>query len=548
MRHRAFAFGCLLLLFIVGCASSAQVVRPQPDDSDGVTRTTIESTEDSESNERQPPQPLTRDDQPEISVAGAQVFREVYVSPSGNDEADGATPSTAVRSFAVALEKLEAGGTVFFAAGQHDPIRIEGVNATSAQPLVITAQTGAVFIDSDYRSGAGVLVENSSYIELRGFSVRRALWGIYIDNSHHVEVSNVDIADVGQEALRVKGGSSNITIRGNTIADTGRRTDQGPANGEGIYLGTGTPSGVDHVRDVLIEGNTILRTTDEAIDIKRPVTNVQVVGNTIRDIVTQTSGAIVVHLNGDQGGDPEILVARNRLVNVTKSSPYRDGNCIVTQVTTTIVNNVLDGCQHRGIYVRGNAGTVSAHHNTFLNMGEGAIVDEGRGASIDGRNNLGAGSSFGHELAGVELDDVSRGRYGPSSDSIPSVFSASPIGVGEDLSGQSRLNTPTVTFGAVQVDVASPEETTTPNPVASASSTAETPTAQSSASPTTVVDPSASTAVAPNASADASSIPEALGFTADTTEDTGSRLFGDLGQSDPRSCLQTIECAWAPFL
>ena len=128
-------------------------------------------------------------------------------------------------------------------------------------------------------------------------TVRQALWGIYVEGSSGISILNNDVADIGQEAIRVKSGSNNVLIDGNRIADTGRRTDLGVPNGEGIYIGTGSPSGVDHVNNVVISNNVLSNIRDEAVDIKLPATNVSVVDNTISNVVTHTSGAIVVHLN-----------------------------------------------------------------------------------------------------------------------------------------------------------------------------------------------------------------------------------------------------------
>jgi hypothetical protein len=264
-------------------------------------------------------------------------------------------------------------------------------------------------------------------------------------------VSASDVADVGQEGIRVKGGSTNIHLESNTIADTGRRTDNGRANGEGIYIGTGSPGGVDDVRNVSIINNRILRTTDEAIDVKRPSSNIEIIGNTISDVVTNTSGAIVVHLNGDQDGDPGIIIEQNVIRNVTKSSPHRDGNCIVSQVTVRIVNNVLDGCQHRGIFLRGNAGTATVLHNTLIDAGSiGSVVSEGRGMDIVSQNNLGVGGDANRVVSNEVFVDASRGNYRLQEDALDELSTAPSVGVTEDLINAPRSTTGSVTFGALE--------------------------------------------------------------------------------------------------
>ena len=213
---------------------------------------------------------------------------------------------------------------------------------------------------------------------------------MYIDNAHGISLLNSDIRDIGQEIVRIKGGSSDILVEGNTIADSGRRTDNSHANGEGVYIGTGTPSNVDRVTDVTVRNNVITRLTDEAIDIKIPSTNVTIVGNTITDVHTQTTGAVVIHLNSRTSADSNILIDGNTISDVTRSTPYLDGNCIVAAATATIQNNTISNCQHRGIFVQGSAGTATVRNNNLSNTGSiGGVVDGGSGLSLVASNNVG---------------------------------------------------------------------------------------------------------------------------------------------------------------
>ena len=223
-----------------------------------------------------------------------------------------------------------------------------------------------------------------------GVSVREALWGVYIDNAHGISLLDSDIRDIGQEIVRIKGGSSDILVEGNTIADSGRRTDNAHANGEGVYIGTGTPSNVDRVSNVTVRNNVISGLTDEAIDIKIPSSNVTIVGNTISNVHTQTTGGIVVHLNSTTSANSNIRIDGNTISNVTRSTPYRDGNCIVAAATVTIVNNTIRNCEHRGIFVQGVAGTATVRNNTLSNTGSiGGIVDDGKGLSLVASDNSG---------------------------------------------------------------------------------------------------------------------------------------------------------------
>lgn len=374
----------------------------------------------------------------------------VQISPAGSDANFGGADGP-VASIERAIERLAPGGTIQFAPGQYRPLIISGLDGTADSPIRLQGLPGTEFRADGYSADAGILIENSSYIEVVGMTVRQALWGIYVSNSTGILILDNDVADIGQEAIRIKDGSSSIVIDSNRIADTGRRTDQGVPNGEGIYIGTGTPGGVDLVSDVVISNNIISGITDEAIDIKTPATGISIVDNTITDIVTHTSGAIVVHLNNELESDPDISIERNIIRDVTRSSEFQDGNCIVAQVTVRIVNNVLHDCQHRGIYLRGSAGLATILHNTFINAGAiGGIVDEGLGIDMVSENNLGVGGATNIPVDPSAFLSLDLGDY-RLDPSLVNQFQVPPLNqVLDDLLGQDRTADAEVTVGAIE--------------------------------------------------------------------------------------------------
>lgn len=306
----------------------------------------------------------------------------VEISTRGSDANSGSS-SSPVRTLERALELVAADGEIHFHSGTYEPIKLDGLDG-----VTLVGNRGVTFRGGDYHGGAGILIQNSSKISIRGMTVNHALWGIYVSDSHDVTLSGNTVSDIGQEAIRVTNGSSNVVIDENSISHTGRRSSS--ANGEGIYIGTGSPAGVDHVSNVVISSNIISNTTDEAIDIKEPSTNITVRGNTISDVVTRTSGAIVIHLNSTDWNDPRITIDSNTIRNVSESSEHRDGNCIVTHTTVQISNNVISNCTHRGIYVAGTAGTATIRNNTISNPGYlGGIVSEDLGMTVLHDNNVG---------------------------------------------------------------------------------------------------------------------------------------------------------------
>ena len=374
----------------------------------------------------------------------------VSISASG-DDANAGGPGAPVASVEQALTRLQPGGTIEFEPGVYAPLTLTNIAGLPDQPIRFVGGPGVEFRGFSYDADAGILVQDSSNIEISGMSVSGALWGIYVQNSTGVSIRNNDVFDIGQEAVRIKDGSSNVVIDGNRISDTGRRTQNGVPNGEGIYIGTGTPGGVDLVTNVVISNNIIDGTTDEAIDIKRPATNISIVDNTITNIVTNTSGAIVIHLNNEDSSDPNITIERNVVRDVTRSSEFRDGNCIVAQTTVRIVNNVLHNCQHRGIYLRAPNGLATILHNTFLNTGSiGAIVDEGLGMQMIAENNLGVSGEDNLQASASTFVAPEQGDYRVAPSVGGDVGSARSLGVVDDFLGSTRSTTGTVTYGAIE--------------------------------------------------------------------------------------------------
>lgn len=547
------------VLVLSACSSDGtdQAANPPNGTQDAIEQVDIGPDTTTSTTDVDPDVIASEDSIPETQVLPGANLGRVFLAPNGKDSNTGESPAKARKTLEAALKVLEPGGTVVFQPGTYPPLKIDGISGDSGAPIRLEASGLVEFRDDDYRSSAGILIRGSSYIEVVGMQVRHALWGVYIDNSHNITVRGVNVGDIGQEGIRVKGGSSNIRLDGNTVADTGRRTDQGLANGEGIYIGTGSPGGVDHVQNITIVNNRVMRTTDEAIDIKRPATNVTVVGNTVSDIVTHTSGAIVVHLNGDQNGDPNITIERNIVQNVTRSSSYKDGNCIVSQVQVRIVNNVLHNCQHRGIFLRGSGGTATVMHNTLLNAGDiGAIVSEGRGMQVVSKNNLGAGGNDNRTVGADAFVAPNSGNYRLTDTAASTLASAPNVGVTNDLLGATRPSG-AVTFGAVEASSATPATTSPPTTTAAGASPTttaprSTPTTAGSANAPSTTQP----AVQPNVEQDDDVQP---GTTAAAGQIGTSTPANDLAAPlaersrvslppDALSCFETMVCAWAPFL
>jgi endoglucanase len=112
-------------------------------------------------------------------------------------------------------------------------------NGTAAKPIILRGKNPAKppalgCPDNDKYDGAVISI-NGDYWVLKDLIVKQGDKGIMLDNSNHSKILNVQVTDVGEEAIHLRDGSSNCLIDGCTITFTGRVK---PDFGEGIYIGS----------------------------------------------------------------------------------------------------------------------------------------------------------------------------------------------------------------------------------------------------------------------------------------------------------------------
>ncbi len=332
----------------------------------------------------------------------------LFVRTGGNDSNSGRDEANALASVQEAVNRFRSGGTIDIGPGTFGVVSVQAVTATEAGPLVLRgAGPDQTWLSSDsYDDDAGVEVIGSEHVILENFGVRASLWGIAIQNSHHLTVRNTMLTDLGQEALSVRDFSSDVAILDNTILGTGRRPGSFDGvsyamYGEGIYIGTGSGSAKDSVNNIVISGNDISQTTSEAIDLKPFTYDLLVENNLIHDLSTNTSGALVLGVGDDVYRNPNAVIRGNQIWNISRTSPYKDGNGMVLGASAEVYNNVIWSTQHRGIYIDASFAnpderSVLVHHNTVVDTGGSpieiaagplaseAVVVDNIGTAIDG--------------------------------------------------------------------------------------------------------------------------------------------------------------------
>lgn len=477
MRFERILMALGLLLVAVGVG--ALVLRSLVDDAPQIAgESTPETTSPTSPDEGTSTPSVT------VEVLGAEQVRDLWVSPSGSDGArgDAAEP---MRTVEAAAARLPDGGTIHLLAGTHPAFKLENVNGGDG--LTIRAAAGAegsvTVSDGDYNRTAAVWLQNSSDITVQGLKLRTSLWAVEIRGSQRIRIIGNDIDDIGQEAVHPRFGSSDIEIAYNRITGTGNRPGY-TLGGSGVYVGSS--DGQDATHDVHIHHNEIFGTASEGIDVKGGTWGVTIEDNEIHDIATLQTGAVVLHLNFlPPAFDPELVVRRNRIWNISTGTQWADGNAIVVGAAATVVNNVAWNNQHRALlveddFVEGNPTSVLIAHNTFFNNGRTDVEIRSSRADVsflanfsrsptgqawDGQGNVAPQSS---DFVNAGVGDFSLVATSSGIDTAPVVAT-----VVRDFFGNTRSGAgPDV--GAFELDQPDPEPEPETPPTTSGSTTSST--------------------------------------------------------------------------
>lgn len=281
----------------------------------------------------------------------------VYWLATDGDDAAAGSESTPWRTFGSAVRRLRAGDTLYVKGGTYGSttsgtaIDVAGMNGAAGAPITIAAAPGQPV----HLIGSGwqvVYVQNSTYIDIRGFEVsstaaidRADTNGIEILNSHHVRAI------------------------GNTVHDVG---------GGGIST--------NHSNHVTIDGNRVYNTSNWS--------------------GYQTSAISLfesTNIGGGNNGDGFSFYIRNNVAwnNKTLVGAVSDGNCIIVDSNrytnysgaTSITNNLCYANGGRGVHVFVADNVVAVNNTLVGNLTSSQMFDSGELSAIQAgnitfRNNL----------------------------------------------------------------------------------------------------------------------------------------------------------------
>ena len=275
---------------------------------------------------------------------------------------------------------------------------ITGPAGTSARPTVIRAEKAQIVTIRGRGNTGRVKIASTRYLTFDGFVITNVNQGIFVEASDHIAIQHCTIHDIGQEAINIHQNSSDVTVEGCTIYNT-QAIGPGNANGEGVYVGTGSRGPLDNTHHVTLRGNTIHDVTDEGIELKPGTHDCIVEHNTI-----YRSGSHWIGKEPNAGSGIEVN-ERDLGVETWTGNPNHviSGNLVYDQASnairlgtgSTAYNNVVYGVarDRAAILVNDNnrdGFTRFVYHNTLdTDVRHAVVVQSG---NVDARNNIGPAS------------------------------------------------------------------------------------------------------------------------------------------------------------
>lgn len=150
--------------------------------------------------------------------------------------ATGATiPVSTAAELHQALKDAQPGQTIALADGIYRGEFTITQNGTQQQPITLQGSPAAILEGESASGGYALHIDGATYWTLTGFTLRNAAKGIMLDKADNNTLDNLQIYQIGQEAVHFRTCSSDNRLQYSTIYDTGVVT---PSFGEGVYIGS----------------------------------------------------------------------------------------------------------------------------------------------------------------------------------------------------------------------------------------------------------------------------------------------------------------------
>ena len=108
-------------------------------------------------------------------------------------------------------------------------------SGTAQKPIWICGPSSAVLDNANVRSGVGVTIKGARHVNVSGFTIQSFRKGVVLDGASRSSASDLVVRNIGEEAIKLRYGTTDSMIVKNTVQNTGRVVAM---YGEGIYIGT----------------------------------------------------------------------------------------------------------------------------------------------------------------------------------------------------------------------------------------------------------------------------------------------------------------------
>lgn len=278
---------------------------------------------------------------------------------AGDCPSGGETVST-LTQLRSAIAAAGPGTVIRLAPGSYKGGLTVTASGTKEAPIWICGPKTAILDNENLQSKNGVLLQDVSYVNVAGFSIRNFRKGVVVTGSTATSVADLDIREIGEEAVKVRYGSSSTVVQYNTIRNTGRAI---ASYGEGIYLGTSPQNWCDLLDcqpDATtlsqVIGNSIAGTTADPIEAKPGTTSGVIRGNTL-DGSSLTDVTNVLAVKGN-----DYLVTDNIGRNAKGSG-------------VIVMEGEVAGNGSGNFIARNSIEVPSGEYAIFLGNGSGNVVD-----------------------------------------------------------------------------------------------------------------------------------------------------------------------------
>lgn len=307
-----------------------------------------------------------------------------YVSQSGDDSNDGLSIETALRHISFAVDRSDAGDTIYVLEGIYEDEHVSFPSGGIAvAPIRLLAYSGRPVLDGLDMTGSAVTVDGKSYIEISGFRImnygegikgRGTVTHLYLHDFEldNINSSGLDFGGVSVQKCRI----TNFTINNTSV-------DEGTSISHFDYTGTDT-------FDVEIADFTITTASGEAINW-RNTKRVHIHNGTIRDcgsdaihLQLNVHGSVVSNVHIENTGWHGIAIHdhtvgehpcyNNRIINCyVYGASHNDVDLHSGTFNTVVEDCELDGPPEtgQGIYFHNLGAGLIARNNTIHDTGDG---------------------------------------------------------------------------------------------------------------------------------------------------------------------------------